>query len=140
MIEIRMLSSDASKEHFAAGDIVCQTETHGLGGALHTGYMVISAGYTDCLKHEFMHVLGFDSHWRPIGKSQIRSVLALRDTDARTDDFSSWDIRAVRLLYNSRILAGMPRGRSLVIANEVIRQGNQQAAVPRAEELRQTRW
>lgn len=140
VINIRLIPQADTGAAFASGDIVCQTETHGMGGALHTGYMVISERYIDCLTHEFMHVLGFDSHWRPTGRTNIRSVLALRDTEMRTSDFSSWDILAIRLLYNQRIHAGMPRGRSLVIANEVIRRGPQRAALPSASGFRQTNW
>ena len=139
-INIRLIPQADTTAAFASGDIVCQTETHGMGGALHTGYMVISERYVDCLTHEFMHVLGFDSHWRPAGPTNIRSVLALRDTEMRTADFSSWDIRAIQLLYNQRIHAGMPRGRSLVIANEVIRRRPQRAALPSASGFRQTKW
>jgi|GEM_PF-2469850 len=140
VINIRLIPQSDTGATFSSGDIVCQTETHGMGGALHTGYMVISERYVDCLKHEFMHVLGFDSHWRPAGRTNIRSVLALRDTEMRTADFSSWDILAIQLLYNQRIHAGMPRGRSLVIANEVIRRGPQRAALPSPNGFRQTNW
>ncbi len=140
IINIRLIPQSDTGATFSSGDIVCQTETHGMGGALHTGYMVISERYVDCLKHEFMHVLGFDSHWRPAGPTNIRSVLALRDTEMRTPDFSSWDILAIQLLYNQRIHAGMPRGRSLVVANEVIRRGPQRAALPSATGFQQTNW
>ncbi len=139
-IDVRLIPQTDANNTFASGDIVCQAETHGMGGALHTGYIVVSERYVDCLTHEFMHVLGFDSHWRPTGPTNIRSVLALRGTEMRTSDFSNWDILAIRLLYNQRIHAGMPRGRSLVIANEVIRRGPQRAELPPADRGRQTDW
>ena len=104
--------------------------THGLGGLLQVGYMVLSEGFTDCLKHEFMHALGFDSHWYPKTGSEIRSVLAYRDSSARADDYSPWDIMAIRILYDRRIHAGMNREKSLSIAHEVIRGRPQSAALP----------
>ena len=119
-ITIRLVSRDGAGRPFTAEDIVCQTETHGIGGELHTGFIVLSEAYTDCLRHEFMHVLGFDSHWRPDYKTAIRSVLSYRQSETRTADFSPWDIEAIRLLYDSRIRAGMSRQHSLVIANEVL--------------------
>lgn len=119
-ITIRLVSRDDAGRPFPADDIVCQTETHGIGGELHTGFIVLSEAYIDCLRHEFMHVLGFDSHWRPNYKTAIRSVLSYRQSETRTADFSPWDIEAIRLLYNSRIRAGMSRQRSLVIVNEVL--------------------
>ncbi len=94
--------------------------------------MVLSEGYTDCLKHEFMHVLGFDSHWCPTRPSEIHSVLALRDSSARSDDYSPWDILAIRVLYDWRIRAGMNRQKSLTIAYEVIQQHPQSASLSAA--------
>ena len=55
------------------GDICLPNRDARDGRRAHTGYMVISERYVDCLKHEFMHVLGFDSHWRPAGRTNIRS-------------------------------------------------------------------
>jgi hypothetical protein len=92
--------------------------------------MVLSEGYTDCLRHEFMHALGFDSHWYPRQKSDIKSVLAYRESAARSNDYTSWDVMAIRLLYDGRIRAGMSRTKSLKIAHEVISERPQRAALP----------
>ena len=133
-IIIKLLSQPSFQRLYRTHDVVCQTETRGIGGTLQVGYMVLSEGYTDCLKHEFMHVLGFDSHWCPEHPSEIHSVLALRESTARSDDYSPWDILAIRVLYDWRIRAGMPRQKSLTIAYEVIQQHPQSAALPAATE------
>jgi Protein of unknown function (DUF2927) len=130
LITIELLARDAFQQTYKTRDVVCQTETHGIGGTLQVGYMVLSEGYTDCLRHEFMHALGFDSHWYPQQPSDIRSVLAYRDSAARSEDYSPWDIMAIRLLYDWRIQAGMSRQKSLMIAHEVINERPQSAALP----------
>ena len=127
VIKIRMIRKSEANRHFTDGDIVCQTETHGMGGELHTGFIILSDAYTDCLKHEFMHVLGFDSHWRAATQAGIRSVLSFRDSPNRTGDFSRWDIMAIRLLYDRRIHAGMPRQTGLTIAARLIESPLQRA-------------
>lgn len=130
VVTIRLVAPEEVAKAFTADDIVCQTETHGLGGSLHTGIMKIREDFTDCLPHEFMHVLGFDSHWDPDRSSPIRSVLAYRDSAWRTADFSSWDVRAVTLLYNWRLRAGMPRGTGLKVARNLVHRGPQSASLP----------
>jgi hypothetical protein len=129
VITVKLLPRPAFQRLYRTRDVVCQTETHGVGGLLQVGYMVVSEGYTDCLKHEFMHALGFDSHWYPKSGSEIRSVLAYRDSPARSEDYSPWDIMAIRVLYDRRIRAGMNRQKSLTIAHEVIGERPQSAAL-----------
>lgn len=130
VISVKLLPRINFQRLYKTRDVVCQTETHGLGGALQVGYMVLSEGYTDCLRHEFMHALGFDSHWYPQSASEIRSVLAYRDSASRADDYTRWDVMAIRILYDWRIRAGMNREKSLSIAHEVIRGRPQSAALP----------
>lgn len=129
VVTIRLVSPDAAETAFTDDDIVCQTETHGLGGSLHTGIMKIREDFTDCLPHEFMHVLGFDAHWDPDRRSPIRSVLAFRDSAWRTADFSSWDILAITLLYDWRLRAGMPRNAGLKVARTLVRRPPQSASL-----------
>ena len=130
VITVQLLRRRVFQRLYNSRDVVCQTETHGVGGALQVGYMVLSEGYTDCLKHEFMHALGFDSHWNPAASSDIRSVLAYRESAARSEDFTRWDIMAIRVLYDGRIRAGMTRQKSLRIAYEMIGGRPQEAALP----------
>lgn len=135
-ITVKLLPRPVFKRLYKTRDVVCQTETRGVGGTLQVGHIVLSQGYTDCLKHEFMHVLGFDSHWCPSHASAIHSVLALRDSAARSKDYSRWDILAIRVLYDWRIRAGMNRRKSLTIAYEVIQQHPQSASLSRAADRR----
>jgi hypothetical protein len=130
VIAVRLLSRDHFMRTYNTRDVVCQTETHGVGGLLQVGYMVLSEGYTDCLRHEFMHALGFDSHWYPQHASDIKSVLAFRESPARAADYTPWDVMAIRILYDGRIRAGMSRQKSLSIAHEVVRGRPQSAALP----------
>jgi hypothetical protein len=130
VISVKLLPRVTFQRLYKTREVVCQTETHGIGGTLQVGYMVLSDGYTDCLKHEFMHALGFDSHWYPKNGSEIHSVLAFRDSASRADDYTRWDIMAIRVLYDGRIRAGMAREKSLSIAYEVIRSRPQSAALP----------
>lgn len=127
VIRIKVIENADSVRQFLAEDIVCQTETHGIGGALHTAFIILSRSYADCLKHEVMHVLGFDSHWRPSEDTHIRSVLAMRESSLRASDYSKWDIMAIRLLYNQRMNPGLPRQEGLQLARELIA-GNVQRA------------
>ncbi|MCG8548120.1 MAG: DUF2927 domain-containing protein [Alphaproteobacteria bacterium] len=129
VIKIRVIRRRDADRHFADSDIVCQTETHGMGGELHTGFIILSDAYKDCLKHEFMHVLGFDSHWRADTQAGIQSVLSFRDSPNRTEDFSRWDIMAIRLLDDRRIRAGMPRQTGLTIVAKLIETPPQRAAL-----------
>jgi len=129
LITIELLPRETFQQTYKTHDVVCQTETHGVGGTLQVGYMVLSEGYTDCLRHEFMHALGFDSHWYPQQPSAIKSVLAYRDSAARANDYTLWDIMAIRVLYDFRIQAGMSRQKSLMIAHEVISERPQSAAL-----------
>jgi hypothetical protein len=131
-ILVKLIPRPEFQRLYRTRDVVCQTETRGVGGTLQVGYMALSEGYTDCLKHEFMHALGFDSHWCPKNPSEIHSVLALRESPARSDDYSPWDILAIRVLYDWRIQAGMNRQKSLTIAYEVIQQHPQSASLPAA--------
>lgn len=128
VITIRLVSPEEIHKAFTADDIVCQTETHGLGGALHMGIMKIREDFTDCLPHEFMHVLGFDAHWDPDRSSPIRSVLAYRDSAWRTADFSPWDVLAITLLYDWRLRAGMPRRAGLKTVRALVDRHPQQSA------------
>jgi len=130
VIAVKLLPRARFMQTFNTRDVVCQTETHGVGGLLQVGYMVLSEGYTDCLRHEFMHALGFDSHWYPQYVSEIKSVLAYRESAARAADYTRWDVMAIRVLYDGRIRAGMSRQKSLSIAHEVVRGGPQSAALP----------
>jgi hypothetical protein len=139
IITIRMISPDEAANAFTADDIVCQTETHGLGGSLHTGIMKIRTDFVDCLPHEFMHALGFDAHWDPKRETPIRSVLAFRDSDWRTLEFSPWDILAVTLLYDRRLRAGMPRGTGLKVARTLVDRRPQSAQLPPAAQPVQAR-
>ena len=138
VITIQLLPRATFERTYKTRDVVCQTETHGIGGTLQTGYMVLSEGYTDCLKHEFMHALGFDSHWYPQQASEIKSVLAFRDSAARAYDYTPWDVMAIRVLYDWRIQAGMTRQKSLSIAHEVIRERPQSASLPVASGVAKT--
>ena len=135
VIAVKLLPRAAFMRTFNTREVVCQTETHGVGGLLQVGYMVLSEGYTDCLRHEFMHALGFDSHWYPQYASEIKSVLAYRESEARAADYTRWDVMAIRVLYDGRIRAGMSRQKSLSIAHEVIRGEPQSAALPVAESV-----
>ncbi len=130
VIRIKLIETADSARQFLAEDIVCQTETHGIGGALHTAFIILSRSYTDCLKHEVMHVLGFDSHWRPSEKSHIRSVLAMRESPLRAGDYTKWDVMAIRLLYNQRMNPGLPRQEGLELARELMAGGVQRASLP----------
>lgn len=130
IIAVRLLERENFMRTFNTRDVVCQTETHGVGGLLQVGYMVLSEGYTDCLRHEFMHALGFDSHWYPQHASEIKSVLAYRESRARAEDYTPWDVMAIRILYDGRIRAGMSRQRSLRIAHEVVGSHPQSASLP----------
>lgn len=130
IIAVKLLDRADFMRTFNTRDVVCQTETHGVGGQLQVGYMVLSDGYTDCLRHEFMHALGFDSHWYPQHASEIKSVLAYRESTARAGDYTPWDVMAIRILYDGRIRAGMSRQRSLRIAHEVVGSRPQSAALP----------
>jgi hypothetical protein len=129
VIRIKVIETADSARQFLAEDIVCQTETHGMGGALHTAFIILSSSYTDCLKHEVMHVLGFDSHWRPSEKTHIRSVLAMRESPLRASDYTRWDVMAIRLLYNQRMNPGLPRQEGLELARELIAGGVQRASL-----------
>jgi hypothetical protein len=133
LITVKLLPRVTFSRLYKTRDVVCQTETHGVGGTLQIGYMVVSEGYSDCLRHEFMHALGFDSHWYPERPSAIKSVLAYRESASRSADYSTWDITAIRLLYDWRIHAGMSRQKSLSIAHEVIRERPQRAALPASD-------
>jgi len=130
LIRIKVIETADSARQFLAEDIVCQTETHGIGGALHTAFVILSRSYSDCLKHEVMHVLGFDSHWRPSEKTRIRSVLAMRESPLRAGDYTKWDVMAIRLLYNQRMNPGLPRREGLELARELIAGGVQRASLP----------
>ena len=130
VITIHLLPRTSFVQVYKTREVVCQTETHGIGGLLQVGYMVLSEGYTDCLRHEFMHALGFDSHWYPQHASEIKSVLAYRESAARSEDYSPWDIMAIKVLYDWRIRAGMNREKSLSLAYEVVGQRPQSAALP----------
>jgi hypothetical protein len=131
VITIRFVAEQDTSREFLADDIVCQTETHGLGGILHTGFVSVRPDYTDCLSHELMHALGFDAHWEPAEESAIRSVLAMRGSPARTVDFSEWDILAVQLLYDGRLRAGTSRSVGLMVVEELVTTRlHQTAAVP----------
>lgn len=100
---------------------VCHCETYGNGGALHTGRIEVSAGFTDCLRHEFMHALGFDNHWTGWRATPLMpSVLALRFAAARSDRFSYCDELAVRALYDPRLRPGTPRGVALRSASAIL--------------------
>lgn len=129
LVRIRLVTAEEATTAFTAEDIVCQTETHGLGGSLHTGIMKVREDFVDCLPHEFMHVLGFDAHWEPDRSSPIRSVLAYRDSAWRTSDFSSWDVLAITLLYDWRLRAGMPRGTGLKVARGLVDRSPQSASL-----------
>lgn len=131
VITVKVIEPKETARQFLSDDIVCQTETHGLGGALHTAFVVVGRHYPDCLKHEIMHVLGFDAHWRPSESSSVRSVLAMRDSPVRSEDFSRWDEMAIKLLYHQRLAPGMSRKTGLQIARELIDGDVQRAALTR---------
>ena len=120
IIAVRLLERENFMRTFNTRDVVCQTETHGVGGLLQVGYMVLSEGYTDCLRHEFMHALGFDGHW--LGRDRfdpVHSVLALRYTPTRRLRFTRFDAIAIRTLYHQRLWPGMPRRRALAVAERL---------------------
>ncbi|MFQ5784571.1 MAG: hypothetical protein ACE5H8_07075 [Alphaproteobacteria bacterium] len=103
------------------GGAVGQCATYGNGGRLHTGEIELSLRYTDCLRHELMHALGFDNHWSgPRATACMPSVLAHRYAAARAADFSPCDERAIRLLYDPRLAPGMPRETALPIAWHIL--------------------
>ncbi|MFQ5957999.1 MAG: hypothetical protein ACE5LF_01380, partial [Alphaproteobacteria bacterium] len=100
---------------------VCHCATYGNGGRLHIGVIEVAEGYTDCLRHEFMHAVGFDNHWAgPHATEDMPSVLAHRYAAARADDFSLCDELAIRILYDARLAPGMPRADALPIARDVV--------------------
>ena len=127
-LTIRLLPHDEVAAHHGAGGTVCSTWTFGDGGRLHTAHMDVSDRFTDCLAHEFMHVLGIDNHWSgPDASTDIPSVLAPRGGPGRTIQFSDWDEMAIRLLYHPEIRPGMSRDQALsamkrlLVANAVAR-------------------
>ena len=100
---------------------VCHCETYGNSGAIHTGGIEVSIGFTDCLPHEFMHALGFDNHWTGAPATErMPSVLALRDAAARADRFTYCDELAVRILYDPRLRPGMKRDAALAPASRAL--------------------
>jgi hypothetical protein len=113
--------AEMDERYGAESRTVCHCETNGNGGALHTGEIEVSTGFTDCLRHEFMHALGFDNHWTGWrATSHMPSVLALRFAAARVDRFSYCDELAVRTLYDPRLRPGMPRGSALRSASAIL--------------------
>lgn len=100
---------------------VCFTHTRGRSGSLKLGRIRIRENFEDCLHHEFMHALGFDNHW-PGPKSGIdaSSSLAHRNSAERTQGYSEWDKRAIRMLYHPRLRPGSPRKAALTDAAEIV--------------------
>jgi len=81
----------------------------------------ISQRYADCLHHELMHGLGFDNHWTgPMATEARPSVLAHRGAPARAQAFSTYDLAAIRLLYDPRLIPGTRRDRALARARALI--------------------
>ena len=101
-------------QQYGTGGAVCMTTTYGNSGRLHSAFMEVSLPFSDCLTHEFMHVLGIDNHWSGPGTmADVPTVLAPRGSPRRTMSFSDWDEAAIRLLYDPRIRPGMRRQRAL---------------------------
>ena len=99
---------------------VCYTHTRGRSGELRYGRIRVREDFADCLHHEFMHALGFDNHW-PGPKSGIHasSSLAHRYSAERTQGYSEWDKKAIRMLYHPRLRPGTPRSAALVDAADI---------------------
>lgn len=106
---------------------VCNTHSRGARGALFFARIDISDGYTDCLRHELMHAMGFANHWkRPAGDMSMPSVLAMRSAPHRVWDYSDWDKLALQILYHPDIQPGLPRGVALQRAEALLRQALEQ--------------
>ncbi len=118
-IDVHFVTGGTMEERFDGP--VCHCATYGNGGRLHTGVIEIAEGYTDCLRHEFMHAIGFDNHWvGPHATEDMPSVLAHRYSAARSDEFSLCDELAIRMLYDPQLAPGMPRIEALPIARDLV--------------------
>ena len=120
-IVVTIRSHAAMRAQYGAGGPVCYTRTWGKGGRLFAASIEVSRRFADCLRHEFMHAVGFDNHWTsPLATAARPSVLALRFDAARASGFSSWDEMAIRLLYDWRLPAGTRRDVALPMARAIL--------------------
>lgn len=118
---IYYLSANEMRRIFGRTPPVCMTNTQGRGGRIFRGRISINESFADCLRHELMHLIGFDNHWpgHRIGLP-LPSVLARRLSPERSQTFSVWDRLAARVLYDDRLEPGMQRRDALPVANAVI--------------------
>lgn len=120
-VVVQVRSADSMTRWKGGRGVVCRTSTSGIGGAIQGGRVEVSDAFTDCLRHEFMHVLGFDNHWTgQMATSRLPSVLAPRWTPARAPRYSAPDETAIRLLYDSRLVPGTRREPAIAIAREIL--------------------
>lgn len=119
-IVVNFVSKSDMKRLYRSDTVLCHTHTEGRRGRLFTARMDICEDYADCLRHEFMHALGFDNHWPGrAGGRGAPSVLAKRHAPERSSDFSYWDRFAIRLLYDPRLRPGTPRHKALPVARDI---------------------
>lgn len=118
-IQIRFRPHDVVRQRLRDGS-VCMSWTFGNSGALHTGLLLVSDDYVDCLAHEFMHLLGFDAHWR----GAAPSVLAHRRARNRASDLSVWDCAMIRLLYHPSLTTGLDRQPAMSVARAILETGS----------------
>lgn len=131
-VTIRIRSHGEMVERFGIGGNVCLTSTYGYSGRLHRAVVDISDRYLDCLDHELMHVLGFDNHWHGDGVARpMASVLSPRRSPDRRSAFSTWDILAIRTLYNDAVTPGMVRSEAVARVRAILAE---QIVVPAAGE------
>ncbi len=120
-IDVHLRSHDEMVERHGEGGPLCEAATYGNGGRLHTGVIEVGDRFVDCLRHEFMHALGFDNHWTgPRATGDMPSTLALRDAPARADRYSQCDALAIRILYDRRLPPGLPRDAALPVAGRIV--------------------
>ncbi|MEM7121277.1 MAG: DUF2927 domain-containing protein [Pseudomonadota bacterium] len=127
-IDIIVSPHDEIDGQFPSPGAVCNTHTRGARGALYFARIDISEEYTDCLRHELMHAMGFANHWMsPAADTSMPSVLAMRNAPFRSEDYSEWDRLALRLLYHPDMQPGLPRGVALQKAEAMLIEALQDA-------------
>ncbi len=127
-IDIVVSPHDEIHGQFPAPGAVCNTHTRGARGALYFARVDISEDFTDCLRHELMHAMGFANHWKsPAADASMPSILAMRNAPFRSVDYSDWDRLALRLLYHPDMQPGLPRGIALEKAETMLIEALQDA-------------
>lgn len=123
MATIYYVNGREMRQKFGRSTPYCMTSTWGRAGRIDTGRIMINQAFADCLRHELMHLVGFDNHWpgARIGLP-LPSLLAGRHSPDRAPDFSMWDRLAIRILYDSRLKPGLRRAEAQPIADRIIRE------------------